>query len=74
MCVQNISRYLHESCLTATVELRSGVLILLKCSSGRAIAQAVSQRLTIAAARVRSQGRSCGTCGGQSSIGAGFPC
>jgi hypothetical protein len=39
---------------------------------GRAIAQAVSRWLPTAAARARSQVRSCGICGGQSSTGAGF--
>jgi hypothetical protein len=39
---------------------------------GRAIAQAVSSRLATAAARVRSQVRSCGICGGQSGTGTGF--
>jgi hypothetical protein len=39
---------------------------------GRVIAQAVSRRLPIAAARVRAQVRSCGICGGQSGTGAGF--
>jgi hypothetical protein len=39
---------------------------------GRAIAQAVSHRLPIAAARVRSQVRSRGICGGQSGTAAGF--
>jgi hypothetical protein len=39
---------------------------------GRAIAQAVSRRLPTAAARVRAQARSCGICGGQSCMGAGF--
>jgi hypothetical protein len=39
---------------------------------GRAIAQAVSRWLPTAAARVRSQVRSCGICGGQSGSGAGF--
>jgi hypothetical protein len=39
---------------------------------GRAIAQAVSRRLPTAAARVRSQVRSCGICGGQSGTGADF--
>jgi hypothetical protein len=38
----------------------------------RAIAQTVSRRLPTAAARVQSQVRSCGTCGGQSDTGAGF--
>jgi cytochrome c553 len=35
----------------------------------RAIAQAVSHRLATAAARVRSQVKSCGMCGGQSGTG-----
>jgi hypothetical protein len=39
---------------------------------GRAIVQAVSRRLPTAAARIRSQVRSCGICGGRSGIGAGF--
>jgi hypothetical protein len=38
----------------------------------RVIAQAVSRRLPIAAARVRAQVRSCGICGGQSGTGVGF--
>jgi hypothetical protein len=38
----------------------------------RAIAQAVSRRLLTAAARVRSQVRSCGICGGQNGAGASF--
>jgi hypothetical protein len=38
----------------------------------RAIAQAVSHRLTTAAARVRAWVRSCGICGGQSGTGADF--
>jgi hypothetical protein len=41
-------------------------------SLGCAIAQAVSRWLPTAAARVRSQIRSCGICGGQSGTGAGF--
>jgi hypothetical protein len=43
----------------------------LTCTTGRAIAQAVSSRLPTAAARVRSQVGSCGICG-QSGTGAGF--
>jgi hypothetical protein len=39
---------------------------------GRAIAQAVSRRLSTAAARVRAQLRSCEICGAQSGTGAGF--
>jgi hypothetical protein len=39
---------------------------------GRATAQAVSRRLPTAAARVRAQVKSCGTCGGQSGTRAGF--
>jgi hypothetical protein len=41
-------------------------------ASGRAIAQAVSRRLSTAAARVRSQVRPRGICGGQSGAGAGY--
>jgi hypothetical protein len=40
--------------------------------SGRAIAQVVSRWLPTAAARIRSQVRSCGICGGQIGTGAGF--
>jgi hypothetical protein len=39
-----------------------------KRQNGRAIAQAASRRLPTAAARVRSQVRSCGICGGQSGV------
>jgi hypothetical protein len=38
----------------------------------RAVTQAVNHRLPTAAARVRYQVRSCGTCGGQSGTGARF--
>jgi hypothetical protein len=41
-------------------------------SQGRAVAQAVSRWLPIAAARVRARVWSCGICGGQSGAGAGF--
>jgi hypothetical protein len=40
---------------------------------GRAIAQAVSNRLPTGASRVRAQVRSCGICGGQSGTVVGFP-
>jgi hypothetical protein len=40
--------------------------------SGRAIAQAVSHWLLTAAARVRAQVRSCGSCGAQGGMAAGF--
>jgi hypothetical protein len=46
--------------------------LVLSSGKGRAIAQAVSRRLPTAAARVRSQVRSCGICGGQSGAAAGF--
>jgi hypothetical protein len=39
---------------------------------GSAIAQAVSRRLPTVAARVRSQVKSCGICGGRSGTGAGL--
>jgi hypothetical protein len=39
---------------------------------GRAIAQTVSRRLPTAAARVRAQVKSCGTCCEQNGTGAGF--
>jgi hypothetical protein len=41
-------------------------------ATGRAIAQAVSCRLTTAVIRVRAQVRSCGICGAQSDSGTGF--
>jgi hypothetical protein len=46
--------------------------LLLVPSRGRAIAQAVSRWLPTAAARVRSQVRSCGISCGRSGTGAGF--
>jgi hypothetical protein len=45
---------------------------LLTLQWGRAIVQAVSPRLPTAGARVRSQVRSCGICGGQSGTGTCF--
>jgi hypothetical protein len=42
------------------------------CAEGRAIAQAVSRWLPIAAARVRARVWSSGICGGQSGVGGGF--
>jgi hypothetical protein len=41
-------------------------------NKGHAIAQPVSRRLPTAAARVRTEIRTCGTCGGQSGTGIGF--
>jgi hypothetical protein len=52
--------------------LQSGRNLNIVGTWGRAIAQAVSRRLPIAAARVRAVVRSCGICGGQSGTGAGF--
>jgi hypothetical protein len=49
-----------------------GYKTLLVTNPGRAIAQAVSRWLPTAAARVRSQVKSCGICGGQSGTGAVF--
>jgi hypothetical protein len=43
-----------------------------KIRIGRAIAQADSRWLPIAAVRVRNRVWSCGICGGQSGAGAGF--
>jgi hypothetical protein len=44
-----------------------------RCSiRGRVIAQAVSRRLPTTAAQVRARVWSCGNCGGQSGVGAGF--
>jgi hypothetical protein len=40
--------------------------------AGRVIAQAVSRRLTTAAARIRARAKPCGIYGGQSGAGAGF--
>jgi hypothetical protein len=45
---------------------------ILNLRFGRAIAQAASRWLPTAAARVRSQVRSCGISGGQSGTEAGF--
>jgi hypothetical protein len=47
-------------------------LKLLTLCFGRAIAQALSNRFSTAAARVRAQFWSCGICGIQSGTGAGF--
>jgi hypothetical protein len=44
----------------------------ISCIIGRAVAQAVSHWLPIAATRVRARVWSCGICGGQSGAGAGF--
>jgi hypothetical protein len=54
-----------------TVDLNN-VCTLLRSSGGRTIAQVVSRWLPTAAARVRSQVRSCGIHGGQGGTGAGF--
>jgi hypothetical protein len=43
-----------------------GSAALREIPKGRATVHAVSSRITTAAARVESQGRSCGICGGQS--------
>jgi hypothetical protein len=48
------------------------ISVLSKAGVGRAIAQVVSRWLPTAAARVRSQVRSCGIRGGQIGTGAGF--
>jgi hypothetical protein len=47
-------------------------VVLLTKITGRATAQAVSHRLSTAAARVRAQVMSCGICAGQSGTGVGF--
>jgi hypothetical protein len=72
--------YLHElhfdpedgGSTFSTVTSQKIELFIVTAVRGRAIAQAVSRWLPTAAARVRSQVRSCGTCGGQSGTGAGF--
>jgi hypothetical protein len=51
---------------------KSICIVLYTPKYGRAIAQAASRWLPTAAARVRSQVRSCGICDGQSGTGAGF--
>jgi hypothetical protein len=41
-------------------------------TADRPVAQVVSPRLSVSAARVRAPGNSCGICGGRSSTGVGF--
>jgi hypothetical protein len=53
-------------------EFRTARMSLPALPLRRTVAQAVSRRLPKAAARVRAQVKSCGICGGQSGIGAGF--
>jgi hypothetical protein len=53
-------------------EWRLGKDLLLDERGGRAIAQAVSCRLSIAVARAQSQVRSYEICRGQSGVGVGF--
>jgi hypothetical protein len=65
MCFRN-HNFKHPCQLLNSLPLHSVL------TEGRAIAQAVSRRLPTAAARVRSQVRSCGICGGQSGTGEGF--
>jgi hypothetical protein len=65
---KNVWRLLYFKCVNICGR------IVRSAGEGRAIAQAVSRWLPTAAARIRSQVKSCGICGGQSGIGAGFPC
>jgi hypothetical protein len=61
------------NCIKATVSFSMEILVHeVSGDRGRAIAQSVSRWLSTSAARVRSQVRSSGICGGQSGTGAGF--
>jgi hypothetical protein len=60
--------YLRITSVPLSIDLQTHLLTYL----GRAIAQAVSRRLPIEAARVRAQVRSCGICGRQRGSGGGF--
>jgi hypothetical protein len=51
---------------------RSGIILAERLSVSQNGSAPVSLRLPTAAARVQAQARSCGICGGQSGIGAGF--
>jgi hypothetical protein len=58
--------------MNSKVSLKVSLYYAKKKKNSRAIAQAVSRRLTTAAARVWAKVRSCGICGEQSGAGAGF--
>jgi hypothetical protein len=60
-----------RSCVVVPL-LQGHICLLMVCTCIRAIAQAVSRRLSTAAARVRSQLKSFGICNGQNESGAGF--
>jgi hypothetical protein len=67
-----ISSILRNSLVSCSQMFYTGPSPELEQSKGRDVAQAVNYRLLTATARVRTQVRSCGICGGQNGTGAGF--
>jgi hypothetical protein len=63
---------LHQLLALAALSPNGALDRSLGVALGRVIAQAVNRWLPNAEGRVRAQVRPCGTCGGQSGIGAGF--
>jgi hypothetical protein len=66
-----VSDQLHPAATLLTKEEPTALSMSNNAARGRAVAQAVSRWLPIAAARVRVR-TACGICGGQSGTRAGF--